>query len=92
MLGLTQRVSYVPASGMNADAQDAQDVCRQCDPQRVVMELCIDFSTATHTAIVSVCPCPQLVVEELKIASQNDTAKLAEAKQRVYLKVCRSGS
>jgi len=28
----------------------------------------------------------QVVCEELKIASQNDTAKLAEAKQRVYLK------
>jgi hypothetical protein len=27
------------------------------------------------------------VCEELKIQSQNDTAKLAEAKQRVYLKV-----
>jgi hypothetical protein len=29
----------------------------------------------------------QVVCEELKIQSQNDTAKLAEAKQRVYLKV-----
>lgn len=28
----------------------------------------------------------QVVCEELKIQSQNDTAKLAEAKQRVYLK------
>lgn len=29
----------------------------------------------------------QVVCEELKIQSQNDTAKLTEAKQRVYLKV-----
>ncbi len=30
----------------------------------------------------------QVVCEELKISSQNDTVKLAEAKNRVYLKVC----
>ena len=29
-----------------------------------------------------------MVCEQLKVQSQNDTAKLAEAKQLVYLKVC----
>jgi hypothetical protein len=31
--------------------------------------------------------CAQVVCEQLKVQSQNDTAKLAEAKQMVYLKV-----
>jgi len=30
----------------------------------------------------------QVVCEQLKVQSQNDTAKLAEAKQMVYLTVC----
>jgi len=33
-----------------------------------------------------------VVCEELKIQSQNDTAKLAEAKKSVYLKVLGGGS
>ena len=34
----------------------------------------------------------QVVCEQLKVQSQNDTAKLAEAKQLVYLKVWRSAA
>lgn len=39
-----------------------------------------------RAVLTRVCVCVQ-VCEDLKIASQNDTAKLAEAKQLVYLKV-----
>jgi hypothetical protein len=46
--------------------------------------------TPTHQHQHHPTPClarPQVVCEQLKVQSQNDAAKLAEAKQLVYLKV-----
>jgi hypothetical protein len=68
------------------DVDGGEISCLMCR-QRVQVIVPAAKSSDLQIAATAAAAAVQVVCEQLKVQSQNDTAKLAEAKQMVYLKV-----